>query len=144
MKTKLILLTFLMFSAYTINAQEWLIDIDQAKKEAVEKNQNIVLVFKGSDWCAPCMKLEREIFSSQEFKEYAKDHFVMLEADFPKRKKNKLDESQQEKNNRLAEEYNKRGFFPHVVVLNHDGKVLGRTGYKKTTPQEYIKILNSF
>jgi thioredoxin-related protein len=135
----------LFFSmALSLNAQEWFTDFDKAKSIAADKNYNIVLVFQGSDWCAPCIKLSKEILYTQEFKNYAKDHFVLLQADFPRRKKNKLSDSQQEKNNKLAEKYNKRGFFPHVVVLNDKGKVLGRTGYKKVDPKKYIKILSSF
>ena len=102
------------------------------------------MVFQGSDWCAPCIKLEQEIWSSDEFKSYAEDHFVLLKADFPKRKKNALVKEQQEANNHLAEVYNKQGFFPFVVVLDKEGKVLGETGYNKVEPKEYIKILTSF
>jgi len=144
MKIIIIASILLFFTALSVNAQEWITDFEQAKKTAEEKNQNIVLVFQGSDWCAPCIKLDKEIWSTDEFKNYASEHFVMLQADFPRRKKNKLDAPQQEKNNKLAEKYNKQGFFPHVVILNKKGNVLGRTGYKKVSPAEYIKILNSF
>ena len=48
---------------------------------------------------------------------YAKDHFVMLKADFPRKRANKLNSEQQEKNNKLAEIYNQKGYFPFVVVL---------------------------
>ncbi len=126
------------------NAQEWHTDLIQAKATAVEESKNIILVFQGSDWCAPCMKLEKEIWTNDEFKAYAKDHFVMLLADFPKKKGNALSSEQQEKNNKLAEIYNKNGFFPFVVILDKEGKVLGQTGYKKMTPDEYIKHLESF
>jgi len=142
---KLIVISILFFFTVTLaKAQEWVTDFKQAKEIANEKDQNIILVFQGSDWCAPCIKLDREIWSTNEFKMYAKDHFVMLKADFPRKKKNKLETPQQQKNNLLAEKYNKQGFFPHVVVLNKKGDVLGRTGYKKVSPSAYIKILNSF
>ncbi len=142
---KIVTISFLLFlTISSINAQEWLTDIEEAKKAAEEKKQNIILVFQGSDWCAPCIKLDKEVWSTEEFKNYAKEHFVMLQADFPRRKKNKLDSPQQEKNNKLAEKYNKQGFFPHVVILSEKGNVLGRTGYKKISPTAYIKILNSF
>ena len=90
------------------------------------------------------MKLDREIFSSAAFKAFSKEHFIMLKADFPRKRKNKLPKVQQEKNNNLAEKYNRHGFFPLVVVLNEKGEVLGETGYKKISPTEYIKLLNSF
>ena len=132
------------FICFSLSAQKWLTNIDQAEENAQKQNRNIILVFQGSDWCAPCIKLEKEIWSTDEFKSYAKDHFVLLKADFPRKKSNKLDKTQQELNNQLAEKYNNDGFFPLVVVLDKNGNVLGKTGYKKTTPSEYIKLLSSY
>jgi hypothetical protein len=68
----------------------------------------------------------------------------MLQADFPRRKKNALSLELQAHNNALAEQYNKGGVFPFVVVLNKDGRVLGQTSYSKKTPQEYIVELEGF
>lgn len=127
-----------------VQAQEWQTDFSHAKEIASQENRKIILVFQGSDWCAPCIKLDKEIWSSQEFIEYSKDHYVMLKADFPRKTKNALPAEQQEKNNRLAEKYNSNGYFPLVVVLDENGKVLGETGYKKMEPGEYIAMLDSF
>jgi len=144
--TKKIILSFLFILAtiVTVSAQEWLTDFEEAKKVATAENRNIVLVFQGSDWCAPCIKLDKEVWATEEFKTYSEDHFVMLLADFPKRKQNKLTEEQQEKNNQLAEKYNRSGYFPLVVVLDQNGKVLGETGYNKMNATEYIDLLASY
>ncbi len=141
---KIILFGVFFSILLSVNAQEWLTDLDQAKTVATEENKKIVLVFQGSDWCAPCIKLDKEIWSTDAFKNYAKEHFVLLKADFPRKKKNKLDKSQQERNNKLAEKYNTKGFFPLVVILNNEGTVLGESGYKKMTPTKYTKLLDSF
>ncbi len=133
-----------MVTITSIQAQNWQTDIDQAKALAAKENRKIVLVFQGSDWCAPCIKLEREIWSTEEFNDYAKDHFIMLQADFPRKKSNQLSAGLQEHNNKLAERYNKNGYFPFVLVLDKEGRVLGETGYKKMSPSEYIKLLESF
>ena len=144
MKTSLILVLLFFVSVVPVNAQEWHTDISIAQQEAVNNDRPIILVFKGSDWCAPCIKLDKAVFKTETFQLYAKDHFVMLEADFPKRKKNALTEELQNHNNALAEKYNRRGIFPLVVVLDKNGKVLGETGYLKTTPASYIEHLESF
>lgn len=68
----------------------------------------------------------------------------MVKADFTRKSKNKLTESQQKQNNQLMEKYNTQGYFPFVAVLDKNGKMLGNTGYKKTSPSEYIKLLTSF
>ena len=142
---KKLFLTFIFaFALINLQAQTWQTDLSTAEKIAHKENKEILLVFQGSDWCAPCIKLDREIWSTEEFKSYAKDHYVLLKADFPKRSKNALSEEQQKKNNKLAETYNQKGYFPFVVLLDPDGKVLGETGYKNMSPQEYIKLLDSF
>ena len=141
---KLFLLVALLDTCAT-HAQDWQKDIDTAKALAQKTHQKIVLVFQGSDWCAPCIKLERNIWNTETFQKLAKGHFVMLKADFPRKKKNQLAEEQQEKNAKLAEKYNPNGYFPYVIVLDEDGKVLGSTGYKKNLdPKGYFELLNAF
>lgn len=134
---------FLLQLSYTVTGQEWLTHFDDAKKIASEKDRPIVLVFQGSDWCAPCIKLDREIWNTDVFLKYASEHFIMLQADFPKKKKNALPKEQQDRNNELADKYNPQGIFPFVVLLNSGGDVLGKTGYIKTTPEGYIDHLES-
>ncbi|MEY8849087.1 thioredoxin family protein [Psychroserpens sp. XS_ASV72] len=144
MKKIIIILAFTIASNSTSFAQEWLTNFEQAKSLAKAQNKKVILVFQGSDWCAPCIKLDKEIWSTETFKTYAEKHYIMLKADFPKRKKNALSEAQQEHNNKLAETYNKNGYFPYVVVMDADGNYLGSTGYQKIEPSEYIKILEDF
>lgn len=133
----------MLVSAHAFS-QEWITDFEEAKTLASSKNKLIVLVFQGSDWCAPCMKLDREIWSTKEFQELANESFVMLQADFPRRKKNKLSDEQQEHNNKLAEKYNTYGYFPFVVVLDAEGNELGAMGYEKSTPEKYYNKLKAF
>ena len=130
--------------SFTVEGQQWLTNYDQARKVAEEQDRNIILVFQGSDWCAPCIKLDRAVWSTDEFQSYARDHFVMLQADFPRKKVNQLPADLQEHNGMLAEKYNAEGYFPLVVVLDKNGKVLGKTGYKKIPASDYITLFESF
>jgi thioredoxin-related protein len=138
-----ILFVFSLFS-FHVSGQNWVYDLDQAKEIASAEDKTIIIVFQGSDWCGPCKKLEKEIWHSKEFIEYADSHYVMLKADFPRKKKNKLSEDQQKKNEALAEKYNLQGFFPLVVVMDKDANVLKKAAYKKMSPSEYIEYLNSY
>lgn len=144
MKIKFLVTLLLLSFSTVIYAQTWETNFDEAKSKAAQEGKDVVLVFSGSDWCIPCMKLEREIWESDDFKSYSKEHFILLRADFPKKKADALPKEQQEKNDKLAEMYNKQGLFPLVLVLNKQGKVLGTTGYKKVSPKEYIALLSSF
>ena len=125
-------------------AQNWNHDLEASKKQALEENKNILLVFKGSDWCAPCMKLDQKIFTSDYFISNYDKSFILLEADFPRKKKNSLSKEQQKANNKLASTYNQNGHFPLVVVIDAEGNVLGKTGYNKLEPKAYLNSLISF
>ncbi|MDZ7613755.1 MAG: thioredoxin family protein [Flavobacteriaceae bacterium] len=143
MKTLYSILLFVLFSNLA-SGQQWLTNFEEAKKQATEKNQNIVLVFQGTDWCAPCIKLDKEIWSTETFKSQGETHFVMLKADFPRKRKTNWTRCSKNKMQQLAEKYNKSGYFPFVVLLDKEGNVLGEMGYKKTSPDAYIEELKSF
>ena len=143
MKTTFFLLLIALFTL-PLSAQLWQPDFETAQKVAAKKEQNIVLVFSGSDWCAPCIKLERDVWEQESFATAVGEDFVFYKADFPRRKANKLSKEVTTRNAELAELYNIRGSFPLVVVLSPEGDMLGQTGYKKVSPTEYADILKSF
>ncbi|EIA07580.1 thioredoxin family protein [Flavobacterium frigoris] len=142
MKNKMAFL--LLFMATMGYSQNWNTDFTHATTAAIEQNKPIILVFSGSDWCAPCIKLDKSIWQSEAFKSYAATNYILERADFPKKKQNQLAEEIKKQNESLAEKYNKEGIFPLVVVIDGKGKVLGKTSYKNVTPNEYIETLNSF
>lgn len=138
---KLSLLMISLALSLSTYAQNWVYDFNEAKLLAEQENKQILLVFSGSDWCAPCIKLDRQIWQTKVFKNHAKENLVLLKADFPKRKKNQLPKIQQDKNKALAETYNTKGYFPFVVLLDANGKVINQLGYKNLTPTKYIEAI---
>lgn len=125
-------------------SQNWNTNFEEAKAKAEKENKNIVLVFSGSDWCGPCMKLDNVVWKSPEFQAEADKNWVIYKADFPKKKANQLSPELTESNNKLAEKYNKNGSFPLVVLLDKKGKVIGMTGFKNVSASDYIKLIHSF
>ena len=140
-KNLIIMLLFMVTVGYS---QEWKSNLEEAKKEATEQNKKILLVFSGSDWCAPCIKLDKNVWQSEAFKNESQKNWILIKADFPKKKANALAVELTASNRKLAEQYNKAGNFPLVLLLDKKGNVLGITGYKNVTPQEYIQIIHSF
>ena len=140
---KFISILALLFSLHSF-AQEWLTNFNTAEELASNSHQSIVLVFQGSDWCAPCIKLNKDIWSTAEFQKLAKNHFIMVKADFPRKKSNQLSKELQAQNAKLAERYNNQGFFPLVVVLDGKGSVLGKMGYEKLSPKAFFNKLTAF
>ena len=93
----------------------------QALAEAKADKKLVLLNFTGSDWCVWCVRMDREVFSRPEFQSYAKDNLVLVELDYPERKRLPLETVKQ--NLALAEEYDV-GSYPTLVVLNSRGKVV--------------------
>ncbi|WP_294187799.1 thioredoxin family protein [uncultured Sphingobacterium sp.] len=107
---------------FTIHAQTRL---DQAKQQAKEKNELILLNFSGSDWCIPCMKLHKNIIETEKFKQLLNDHIIVyINADFPRNKKNQLSADEKKENASLADLYNADGIFPNTLLLDANGKIL--------------------
>lgn len=52
---------------------------EEAQKEAVEKNRNILIVLTGSEWCAPCVKMKKNVFDQKTFIDYATENLVIFE-----------------------------------------------------------------
>ncbi|MEX0275553.1 MAG: thioredoxin family protein [Flavobacteriaceae bacterium] len=133
---------FLLFSFFA-HSQDWKTTYQEALHTAEKGNKPLILVFSGSDWCAPCIKLDRQIWQSTDFKDHAQKHYVLYKADFPRKKGNRVSQEVARTNAQLAERFNPRGYFPLVLVMGQDEKVLGRFDYKNVSPTEYIELLNS-
>ncbi len=79
----------LLICSITTFAQEikWLDSYEEAAKISKETNKPILANFTGSDWCRWCKVLDKEVFRTDEFKTWASENVVLLELDFPKKKK---------------------------------------------------------
>ncbi len=137
----LVLALALLFSAasgFAEGKSGWLTNYKQAQEQAKTNKKLLLLDFTGSDWCGWCIKLEKEVFSQPEFKEYANKNLVLLELDFPRGKK--LSATEQSQNEELAEQHGVQG-FPTIVVLDSNGKKVGELGYTPGGPSAFIAQL---
>jgi protein disulfide-isomerase len=129
----------LLFASLTRAESDWLHDWNKAQEEAKANHKLLFLNFTGSDWCGWCIKLDKDIFSQPQFKDYAHDNLVLVELDFPRKKSQPTEERKQ--NVQLAQQYEVLG-FPTIVVLNSNGqKVWQFDGYFPGGPEAFIAQL---
>lgn len=101
---------------------EWMTDFDAAKARAAKEDKAVLIDFTGSDWCGYCIKLRRDVFDKDDFTNYARDKFVLLEIDQPH--KIKMPPEKLAANRKLAETYGVDG-YPTVLVVDSEGTLMG-------------------
>jgi thioredoxin-related protein len=131
-----------LIALYIVLSPGWETDFESAKQKAGEQHKYILLNFSGSDWCGPCIRMHKEIFESEAFKKYADANLILLNADFPRLKKNQLSKEQQKKNDLLADKYNTKGSFPLTALLAADGTVIHSwEGMPDGKPEQFVNQL---
>jgi thioredoxin-related protein len=106
------------------SSADWHYNMQEAKQIAKKEHRHILLNFSGSDWCGPCILLRKDILDQPAFLQMADTSLILVNADFPRKKKNQLSADQQRLNDQLADQYNPQGQFPLTLLLNADGKIL--------------------
>jgi thioredoxin-related protein len=141
---KSLLLIFVFACSVMLMSAGWLTDFSLAKKEARNTNKYMLLCFSGSDWCIPCIRAKKEIFDKEAFRQYADSNLVLVNADFPRLKKNRLNMQQIRENEALALQYDKEGAFPYTLLLDSTGKVLKEwKGYPGISPEAFISQIKA-
>ena len=118
----------------------WFTNMSQAQEAARKEKKVIFVDFTGSDWCIWCVRLHDEVLSQPAFKEYAAKNLVLLLVDFPNKKP--MTKEQKAANQALAQKYGIRG-FPTILILNSDGQVLAKTGYRRGGAAAYVNHLKN-
>jgi len=119
----------------------WTNNYQEALNQAASEGKQVLAFFTGSDFCQPCMQLHREVLATPEFENWARDRFVLLELDYPKRTPLSPELAQQ--NQELLAHYGVRR-FPTVLVLSPQGEVVGKSnGYLGGGPDAWTAAVDS-
>ena len=118
----------------------WITDYKKAQEDAKAGKKLMLLEFTGSDWCGWCMKLDKEVFSTPEFQNYASRNLILVKVDFPRRRPQT--EALKDQNEQLAQKYGIQG-FPTIIVLNGQGEKVGELGYTDGGPSPFLAKLET-
>jgi thioredoxin-related protein len=139
-KIAAILLTCCALAQAIAAEPQWLTSVPQAIAQAKKENKMVLLDFTGSDWCGWCIKFKKEALDTPEFSEYAAKNLVLVELDFPDKKPQS---AEVKKFNKIWATQFKADGFPTFVVLNKEGKEIGRQdGYESGGAKAFIARLD--
>ncbi|MDA0323846.1 MAG: thioredoxin family protein [Verrucomicrobia bacterium] len=124
-------------------AGEWTMDYDAALKAAAENGNPIILDFTGSDWCGYCIQMQKQIFSSETWQEFAAGNLNMVTIDFPS-DESIVPKKFRERNELLRDRFGIKG-FPTYIFLEPDGKtVIGQEGADpQADPAGYVRKIRA-
>jgi thioredoxin-related protein len=137
------LVAFLVGCAKTGAADDlnWQDNLEKALQQAKKENKAVMVNFTGSDWCIWCKRLNSEVFSKDEFENYADGNLILVRLDFPRN----VEQSAETKmyNNNLAQRFGIQG-FPTILLFNSSGKLILTTGYQPGEPTSYVNNLKGY
>lgn len=134
------IILFINFLFFLISNAQILSNAEEAFALSVKINKPVFLIFSGSDWCQKCIHFEKKILSDTSFIQFSNENLILLNADFPQRKK--LSNEEVKQNEALAESYNPDGLFPRFVLIDSDKKVIATITYNQQTSTDFISELN--
>lgn len=125
-------------AAATEDDSIWTTDAEAAVRQAQAENKDLLLLFTGSDWCPPCIRLEEQVLGQAEFGPAALTDFVLVKFDFPQ--STELPPALQQQNARWSDRYGIEG-FPTVVLADAAGRPYAFTGFRDEGPTPYLAHL---
>lgn len=122
----------------------WLTNYDAALVEAQNENKNVLVYFTGSDWCAPCKMLKKDLFETTAFQDIS-NNYVMLYIDIPMNR-DLISAEQLQHNKDVSSKLNRKGAVPLLTILNSKGKELETySGYSMNGEIEYhLNLLKKY
>ncbi|MFQ5845528.1 MAG: hypothetical protein ACE5JG_11140 [Planctomycetota bacterium] len=114
----LILALAVVGSGAAAGGSGWQTDFGRAVKKAKRSDRPILVEFTKGD---ASRQLNKELFFTPKFRAWAKKSVVLLELDYGKRLSSKLSAQYADLRKKYGVEE-----FPTVLLLSHEGKLLGR------------------
>ncbi len=111
----------------------WLVNFDDAQREATRRHARILALFIGSDWSPPSQLFQAEVAFHPDFVNAFTGDFVFLRLDFPTR--TALPPELREQNNRLREKYGVTT-YPALLMLSPVGTAVATVDLAKLEPGE--------
>jgi len=123
---------------------EWTMDFDAAKALAKEKNLTLLMNFTGSDWCGWCKLMDKNVFSTDQWKNYATQNVVTVFIDFPKNK-SLVPEKLVERNKALSDKFDVQGYPTYILLASNGEKQLGKlSASRDATPASFIQGIKQY
>ena len=120
------LLLLVLLGAAPAKEVKWLNNYDLAASLAHKEDKVILAYFSGSDWDPWCQKLEKDVLSTEIFRQWVEQNVIPLQLDFPRERR--LASSVRAQNDKLKTRYSVSK-VPTFIFFDSYGQPFARAGY---------------
>ncbi len=125
----------------TTNADEiWSENVAESIEAAKADNKDVMILFTGSDWCPPCMQLEKDVLSQPDFFEKVREKYVLVICDFPQ--KTEQSEELKKQNNEWQSKFGVAG-YPTIVLVDSEQRPYAFSGSREGSAGDYVTHIDS-
>ena len=122
-------------------ADGWLVDFEKAKVQAAKEGKSILMEFTGSDWCPPCIQLEKNVLSQEAFKTGAPKNIILLKLDSPRDKSKQTPEENEQY--KVLSKQHRPGCPDHFSDGCQGQTLLADRGHSGDPADKYVANLNA-
>jgi thioredoxin-related protein len=132
--TFLFLLTNTLLYGQVTKIDNW----ETAREMAETENKDILIILTGSEWCRPCVRMEKDVIEQTDFVDFANSSFVIFEINLPKH----LD-----LNSKVVKDYNyfknkyQTNSLPSLILVDKNGTEKTRITNGRLSADNVIKKL---
>ncbi len=104
-------------------------------------NNYKIFILEGSDWCANCINLDKNVLSDSTFIHFINEQNIdLIRVNFPQRLK--LTKEEIAYNESIAEKYNFEGVFP-TIILAKDESDFDKFNYDSESTEQLISKIEA-
>ena len=119
----------------------WESNFDIAKQRSIKENKIILIHFVHKNRDAKNVKLEKALFESSDFIEYANKEVVLLKVDLGI-ERTADSEKQFYHNSILLERFNNKMLAPYTIITDTEGNILKRWSHEQPiAPADFVKSI---
>lgn len=144
MQRGLLLLLIILLIAFLLKQKQnyWCTDLVVAKNYATLHDQDILLVFAGSNWCRPCIEFKRRMLDKVNFWNNQPNGVVILYLEYPTSSFENFSRSVGNDYARLQQTFNPGNIFPNVVLLDVNEQILVSPNCSKYSVETFAAELS--
>lgn len=114
----------------------WSSDLPGALARAQQAKRLVLVNFTAGDGCGACQRLREQILSKKPFRDFAREKLVLVEV--PCGGADDADDRREWRERHGVKD------LPTVLLLDGDGRELGRTGYMQGGAKTFVRELKRF